>query len=59
MYKFQINEGNAFSKPCSLGSVGFPYFALFRYQKSGFPLRKTCTESPLRPHYNPKHANRR
>ena len=51
------NEGNISSKPCGIGSVGFPNFALSRYQQSGFPLRKTCTESPLRPHYNPQNAS--
>ena len=50
---FKNNEGNFQGKPCGIGSVGFPNFALVRYQPSGFPLRKTCTESPLRPHYNP------
>ena len=50
----QIYEGNILSKPCGIGSVGFPNFALCRYQQSGFPLCETCTESPLRPHYNPQ-----
>ena len=49
-----LDEGNIMSKPCGIGSVGFPNFALSRYQQSGFPLRKTFTESPLRPHYNPQ-----
>ena len=37
------NEDNILSKPCALGSVGFPSFALWRHHQSSFLLSKTIT----------------